>query len=99
MFKPGGMQKISEYAEGIGPWIAMVVKNESTRGSLVITNIVKDAHNEGLQVHPYTFRLDHGRIPKYASSFEDMLNIFYYQVGIDGLFTDFPDRVVDFLRF
>jgi len=98
MFKSGGMQKISEYADGIGPWMGMVVKKESTRGALVITNIVKDAHNAGLQVHPYTFRLDHGRIPRYVSNFEELLNIFYYQVGVDGIFTDFPDRVVDFLR-
>ena len=98
MFQPDGMQKIAKYADGIGPWIGMVVKNESTKDSLVVTNIVKDAHNAGLQVHPYTFRLDPGRIPKYASSFEEMLNIFYYQVGVDGIFTDFPDRVVDFLK-
>ena len=76
----------------------MVVKNESKRDRLVITNIVKNAHKAGMQVHAYTFRLDHGRIPKYVSSFEEMLNIFYYQVGVDGVFTDFPDRVVDFLR-
>ena len=23
---------------------------------------------------------------------------FYFRVGVDGLFTDFPDRAVDFLR-
>ncbi len=98
MFKPGAMQKVAEYADGIGPWKPMIVKNESTRNHLVITNMVKEAHEAGMVVHPYTFRLDVERIPKYASSFEDMLNIFYYQVGVDGVFTDFPDRVVDFLR-
>lgn len=98
MFKPGAMQKVAEYADGISPWKPMIVKDESTRNHLVITNMVKEAHEAGMEVHPYVFRLDHGRIPKYASSFEDMLNIFYYQVGVDGVFTDFPDRVVDFLR-
>ncbi len=98
MFAFGAMQKVAEYADGIGPWKPMIVKNESTRNHLIITKMVKEAHEAGMEVHPYTFRLDVERIPKYASSFEDMLNIFYYQVGVDGVFTDFPDRVVDFLR-
>jgi glycerophosphoryl diester phosphodiesterase len=98
MFKSGAMQTVAEYADGIGPWKPMIVKDESTRNHLIITDMVKEAHEAGMEVHPYTFRLDHGKIPKYASSFEDMLDIFYYQVGVDGVFTDFPDRVVDFLR-
>jgi len=98
MFKPGAMQTLSGYADGIGPWKAMIVKNESTRDHLIITNMVKEAHEAGMVVHPYIFRLDKGMIPKYAASFEEMLNIFYFQVGVDGVFTDFPDRAVDFLR-
>ena len=98
MFKPGAMQMVAKYADGIGPWKPMIVKNGSTKNHMTITNMVKEAHEAGMEVHPYVFRLDHERIPKYASSFEDMLNIFYYQVGVDGVFTDFPDRVVDFLR-
>ena len=54
--------------------------------------------NLGFEAQLWATADKHGRIPKYASSFEDMLNIFYYQVGVDGVFTDFPDRVVDFLR-
>lgn len=98
MFKPDGMQIIAEYADGIGPSISMIVKRVSRINQLVITDIVKNAHKAGLKVHPFTFRADQGLIPKYASNFEDMLRIFYYQVGVDGVFTDFPDRVVDFLR-
>jgi glycerophosphoryl diester phosphodiesterase len=98
MFKKGGMAKIAEYADGIGPWKPMLVKDESTRNNLIITDMVKEAHEAGMEVHPYTFRLDKGRIPQYAASFEDMLDIFYYKVDVDGVFTDFPDRAVDFLR-
>lgn len=98
MFKKGAMKKIAEYADGIGPWKPMLVKNDSTRNNLIITDMVKEAHDNGMEVHPYTFRLDEGRIPQYAASFEDMLDIFYYTVNVDGVFTDFPDRAVDFLR-
>ena len=98
MFQKGGIAKIAEYADGIGPWKPMLVKEGSTRNKLIITDMVKDAHANGMEVHPYTFRLDNGRIPPYAASFEDMLDIFYYTVNVDGVFTDFPDRAVNFLR-
>ncbi|MCT4595839.1 MAG: glycerophosphodiester phosphodiesterase [Anaeromicrobium sp.] len=98
MFKKDGMKKISEYADGVGPWKPMIVKNESTKDKLIVTDLVKDAHKLGMEVHPYTFRLDKGRIPSYATSYEDMLDIFYNKVGVDGVFTDFPDRAVEFLK-
>lgn len=98
MFEDKGMEKISQYADGIGPWKPMLVKDESTRDNLIITNMVADAHRYGMEVHPYTFRLDEGRIPAYATDFEDMLDIFYNKVGVDGVFTDFTDRAVNFLN-
>jgi glycerophosphoryl diester phosphodiesterase len=97
MLQTGGMDKISQYADGVGPWMGMIVENKSISYLLSVTDIVKDAHNAGLQVHPYTFRLDSGYIPNYASDFDDLLDIFYFQIGVDGVFTDFPDRAVDFL--
>ena len=98
IFEPGGMRKIAEYADGIGPHLPMIVKDESIRGRLVVTDMVKDAHDAGMVVHPYTFRADAGKVPDYAVDFEDLLEIFYHEVGIDGAFTDFPDRVVGFLK-
>ncbi|MCT4535292.1 glycerophosphodiester phosphodiesterase [Halodesulfovibrio sp.] len=98
MFEKDGMKKVAEYADGIGPWKPMLVKSESTSDNLIITDMVKDAHANGMEVHPYTFRLDNGRIPQYAASYEDMLDIFFYTVDVDGVFTDFPDRAVKFLR-
>ena len=98
MLQAGGMGKIAQYADGIGPWMGMIVDNRSIRYSLIVTDIVDDAHNAGLLVHPYTFRMDSGYIPNYASDFDELLDIFYFQIGVDGVFTDFPDRVVDFLE-
>lgn len=98
MLKAGAMEKIAKYADGIGPWKPMLVAEDSTASNLIISNMVKEAHSAGLLVHPYTFRKDPGRIPAYAKDFEDMLDIFLYQVGVDGVFTDYPDLAVDFIR-
>ena len=98
MFKSGAMQKIAKYADGIGPWKPMIVADNSTKGNLYISDMVEEAHQEGMQVHPYTFRIDEGRIPVYANDFNDLLDIFYNKAGVDGVFTDFPDLAVDFLK-
>ncbi|KMZ43232.1 MULTISPECIES: glycerophosphodiester phosphodiesterase [Bacillales] len=98
MFEKGAMKEIAKYADGVGPWKPMIIKEESTRDHLIITNLVKEAHEADLEVHPYTFRADKGQIPAYAASFEELLDQFYFTAGVDGVFTDFPDRAVDFLR-
>ncbi len=98
MFAPGAMKKIAAYADGIGPWKSMIVTGESRRDHLVVTDMVREAHEAGMVVHPYTFRLDPGRIPDYADSFEELLHIFLFKVGVDGVFTDFPDRAAEFLE-
>jgi glycerophosphoryl diester phosphodiesterase len=56
------------------------------------------AHSAGLQVHPYTFRRDEGHIPAYATDYDDLLRIFLYQAGADGVFTDFPDLAVTYIE-
>jgi glycerophosphoryl diester phosphodiesterase len=98
MQQPGAMKKIASYADGIGPWKPMLVAEESTSDNLIITDMLDQAHQQGLVVHPYTFRKDPGRLPNYAKDFEDLLDIFFFQVGVDGVFTDFPDLAVEFLN-
>ena len=98
MFEPGAMAEIAKYADGIGPWKPFLVDDKSTKDNLVITSMMTDAKKAGLEVHPYTFRADKGRIPTYADNFEDMLDIFLNKVGVDGVFTDFPDKAVQFVK-
>jgi len=98
MFKTGAMKKVAEYADAIGPWKPMLISDESTKDKLIISEMTAEAQTLGMKVHPYTFRLDDGRIPQYADNFEHMLDLFLYKVGVDGVFTDFPDRAVQFVR-
>jgi len=98
MFAADGMSKVAEYADGVGPFKRMLISKNSTADKLDISPLVTRAHDAGLVVHPYTFRADEGRVEKYANSFEDMLDIFYFKLGVDGVFTDYPDRAVKFLE-
>jgi len=98
MLEKGGMEKVASYADGIGPWKPMLVDDASTKDNIIIKPLMKSAKDSGLDVHPYTFRADPGRIPAYADNFDGMLDVFYNQVKVDGVFTDFPDKAVDFLK-
>ncbi len=94
----GGVQRIARVADGIGPSMSMIVSKASKPGDLKVTGLVESAHRAGLVVHPYTFRIEDDAIPGYAGDFDELLDIFLNRAGVDGLFTDFPDRVVQFLK-
>lgn len=96
MQKPGAMQQIATYADGIGPDYHMLVQKGSTPDHITFTDMVKEAHQHKLQVHPFTARAD--RLPAYTNDIDRLYDILYYQANVDGLFTDFPDKAVDFLK-
>jgi glycerophosphoryl diester phosphodiesterase len=98
MFTEDGMARLSKYADGLGPEKGLIISYQAAAGMVEPSNLVELAHANGMQVHPYTFRLDEGQVPGYADSFEEMLDLFYFRAGVDGLFTDFPDRAVRFLE-
>jgi glycerophosphoryl diester phosphodiesterase len=90
-----GLTEVAKVADGIGPSLRMVVAGRSG-GTLQVTDLVRDAHALGLVVHPYTFRAD--ALPDWAGSFDELLRVFLVQVGVDGIFTDHPDKGVAFVR-
>ncbi|SDJ71183.1 glycerophosphoryl diester phosphodiesterase [Microbulbifer yueqingensis] len=96
MLTPGGLEKIASYAEGIGPWAMMLVKT-GTNG-IADNGLTKSAQSQGLEVHPYTFRADSAQIPEAPGDFNGLLCFFVGQLRVDGLFTDHPDKVIDFLE-
>jgi glycerophosphoryl diester phosphodiesterase len=91
---PAGLAETAKVADGIGPALTDVVAR-AEGGGWQPTSLVRDAHAAGLVVHPYTFRAD--ALPP-GIAFEDLLRLALVDIGVDGLFTDHPDRVVAFLR-
>ncbi len=98
MFEDKGMDKLAAFADGIGPEKGLLITGSSGKSTIKVTDLVARAHAAGMQVHPYTYRLDPGQLPGYADNFEELLELHYFRADVDGLFTDFPDRAVDFLR-
>ncbi|MFN6483350.1 MULTISPECIES: esterase-like activity of phytase family protein [unclassified Nostoc] len=75
--------------------------NDADKTTLPPSTLIQDAHNAGLQVHPYTFRAEDQYL---AADYKGKLELEiqqFYQLGVDALFSDFPDiadKVRDQLR-
>jgi glycerophosphoryl diester phosphodiesterase len=91
-----GLEEISTYADGIGPWKRYIVSTlgtgpDSSRTLAPPTDLIQRAHAHGLQIHTWTFRNEQGRlVSDYAGNpINEYLQ--FYELGIDGVFSDFPD--------
>jgi len=58
------------------------------------TSLVADAHKAGLFVHLYTFRNEKRRLAYDYNGDPQAEYLQFYRLGIDGLFSDFPDTAL-----
>ncbi len=98
MVTSDGIKALATYADGIGPSLFMITHTEDRGETYELTDLVSLAHQNGLEVHPYTFRAESFATPKFAGSYEGLLELFLYEIGVDGVFTDFPDITVDYIK-
>lgn len=101
-----GLDFVKTYADAIGPWKPYLVKtvddgiDRNSDGKLTIgdrrvdgsTGVLELAHEKGLLVHTWTFRNDASGYG-FADPKQEM--IYYFDLGVDGLFTDFADTGVE----
>jgi glycerophosphoryl diester phosphodiesterase len=90
MRTPQGMQRVAQYAQGIGPWIPQVLN-----GQMKPTSLVALARKHKLLIHPYTMRAD--QLPEGIPDVEALHRALFIGAQVDGLFTDFPDLTRRFL--
>ena len=86
-----GLAKLATTVDAIGPWLNQLYSFDGGAGRPVPSGLADRAHEAGLLVHPYTFRADD--LPAGFTAFSELVRFFAADIGIDGLFTDFPDRV------
>jgi glycerophosphoryl diester phosphodiesterase len=98
MLDAAGLKRIAGYADGIGPEKRLLVPIAPDGSVGAPTDLVQRAHAAGLLVHIWTIRVDrqflpagyHGRGEAEFEQFRDL--------GVDGIFTDFPDAAAKALR-
>ncbi len=101
-----GLEFVKSYADAIGPWKPYLVKtvddgvDRNGDGKLTIndrrvdgsTGVLEMAHDKDLLVHTWTFRND---ASGYGFSDPKQEMTYYFDLGVNGLFTDFADTGVD----
>jgi len=98
MVDAAGLKRIAEYADGIGPEKKLIVPVGADGSIGAPTDLVQRAHAAGLQVHAWTIRVDKEFLPAgYRGRAETEYEQFR-DLGVDGLFTDFPDVAAKALR-
>ncbi len=104
MVTDAGLDEIRKYADGIGPWKPYIVSTKldpalttpgaSARRTIAPTDLVDRAHQRGLVVHPFTFRNEQRYLSaSYGTNPVEEYRQFY-ELGVDGVFTDYPDTAV-----
>lgn len=97
MFKPGAMKEIARYADGVGPaWYMLLDEKQSRLGHIVATPMAADIQTTQLQLHPYTVRRE--TLPPYVRNIDEMYAALFEQAKADGIFTDFPDTLAQYLK-
>jgi glycerophosphoryl diester phosphodiesterase len=91
---PQELAHIAGYAEAIGPDKRLIVPAILETRLEPATSLINEAHAVGLRVHSWTFRDEKQYLaPEYNGNSEAEYEQFF-QLGIDGVFSDFPDTAV-----
>ncbi len=97
LLNPKNYPEIAKYATGLGPTYEQLFNlKKTTKDHIVVNDLVKNAHINGMIVHPYTVRAD--ALPKYCTDVNELYQAILIDADADGLFTDFPDLGVNFLN-
>ena len=93
-----GLKEIAEYADGIGPAMNHILTpaSQNVKNLIKSTGLTEAAHARGLLVHPYTARAD--QLPAFVSSWDDLHRALFEIAGVDGVFTDFPDKTSHYIQ-
>ena len=86
-----GLKDIASYADGLGAEKRLVIPVNADGSLGKPTDVINRAHALGLVVHVWTLRAEKEFLPAAykgdaAAEFEQ-----FRQLGVDGVFTDFPD--------
>lgn len=85
------LNEMRAYADGVGAEKRLVLPVDASGHVRPATSLIADAHNAKLFVHIWTLRAEAQFLPaSYNGSLEAEVRQFV-ELGVDGMFTDFPD--------
>lgn len=102
LVQPAGLKWMASFAQGIGPTLDLIIPKDAAGRLTEPTTLVRDAHAQGLVLHPYTMRNENTFLPadfrrgSDPNAYGDAFGAFgaYFATGIDGIFSDNPDTAL-----
>jgi glycerophosphoryl diester phosphodiesterase len=92
-----GLREIAKYADGIGVNRRLIVPAAEDGTLRPPTDLVTRAHRLGLLVHVWTLRSDAPFLSRSYAGLPEAEHRQFRDLGVDGIFTDFPDTAVSAL--
>jgi len=86
------MESLAEHCHGIGPNKLSIIPNPEDPPEM--SAAIQAAHAHDLFVHPYTFRSDVRHLHRVYGGNATQEFAEFFKLGVDGVFTDFPDHGV-----
>lgn len=93
---PEGIADIAKYATIYAPNFNLMAVPKTDGSGYTVNDLADKAHKAGMQVHSWTHRVD--ALPKGFKSSDEMLDVAFKKLKLDGLFSDFPDKALDYLK-
>jgi glycerophosphoryl diester phosphodiesterase len=99
---PDGLRWIATWGDGVSVNKNLIVPRDPSGRLTQPTSVVADAHAAGLAVHAWTFRNENSYLPVDFRSDTDPAAwgdataeyTLFFGLGVDGVFSDFPDTAV-----
>lgn len=96
LLTPEGIADISKYATIYAPWFSLMAEPTADGSGYTVNDVAANARKNGMKVHSWTHRTD---AP--LKGFKDsnaVLDCAFKEVKLDGIFSDFPGDVVEYLK-
>jgi len=96
MLSPEGIREVSRFATIYAPWFSLMAEPREDGRGYRINGLCQQARSSGMKVHSWTHRRD-APLKGFADS-RQVLDAAFKELKLDGLFSDFPGDVVDYLQ-
>jgi glycerophosphoryl diester phosphodiesterase len=96
MLSPEGIREVSRFATIYAPWFSLMAEPREDGRGYRINDLCQQARKNGMKVHSWTHRRD-APLKGFTDS-RQVLDAAFKELKLDGLFSDFPGDVVDYLR-
>lgn len=93
---PEGLADVAKYATIYAPNFNMLAVPNADGSGYTISDLGENARKAGMKLHSWTLRKD--SLPKGFKTFDEVLDVSFKKIKVDGMFSDFPDLLVNYLK-